>query len=252
MKHISLLALGLVVTLMMGCGHGPQVTTNKQWMGEGPLARLPSPEVLATLTSFHGRTIGAQRVYSLHFSSALRELNLSDNRLMVLPDDLVPASIQRLWLAENNLTNLPDNASAWSQLNYLNLDHNLLTKLPDLSKTALRWVRLNDNQLTQLPPLPDSVERLYAADNKLTEAPHKPAALKQLTLAGNPIAAIPEDLGAGLEWLDLSGTKVSKLPEDLSAWQTLKVLNLSRCPLSNDERRRILAAFDAFHTTVIL
>lgn len=239
-----------LLLLLVGCERS--APEPKVWMGEGADAELPSPAELASLDGFHGRSLGADRIFSLHFPASLQELNLSDNRLPALPGDLVPTGIRRLWLTKNSLTTLPAELSGWTQLEYLNLDNNLLKEVPDLSRTALRWLRLNSNRLTTLPALPESIERLYLADNQLTEAPRKPVALKHLVLAGNPITSVPDDLGAGLEWLDLSRTQVFQLPADLSAWRTLKVLNLSRCPLSDAERRRVRAAFDDFSTTVLL
>ncbi len=214
-------------------------------------AEAPIPPLTREVTALHLRGVGAARVYALRVPETVRELNLCANRLMALPEGLVPGGVTRLWLADNSLTGLPQSASAWAGLEYLNLDRNLLVALPDLSRTRLRWLRLNNNKLAALPPLPATVERLYLADNALAETPAKPATLRQLTLAGNPIAAVPDDLGAGLEWLDLSRTKVSRLPADLSAWRTLKVLNLARCPLPETEKDRIAAAFDPYRTVVI-
>ncbi len=209
------------------------------------------PPLTQDVRALHLRDVGAARVYALHFPAGLRELNLSSNALLALPDGLVPQGVARLWLADNRLTALPKTASAWTNLEYLNLDRNLLAALPDLSRTRLRWLRLNGNRLTALPTLPDTVERLYLADNRLAAVPRKPAALRHLTLAGNPIAAVPDDLGAGLEWLDLSRTRLTALPRDLSAWRTLKLLNLAGCPLPDAEKDRIEAAFDPDKTTIL-
>lgn len=214
-------------------------------------ADTPIPALTQEVTALHLRGVGAARVYALRIPASVRELNLSANNLMVLPEDLVPNGVKRLWLADNNLTALPGVVSGWGDLEYLNLDRNLLASLPDLSRTRLRWLRLNGNKLASLPSLPATLERLYLADNAFAEVPAKPAALRQLTLAGNPIASVPDDLGAGLEWLDLSRTKVTRLPDDLSAWRTLKVLNLARCPLTDAERGRIRAAFDPNRTVVL-
>lgn len=218
-------------------------------MVEGPEAEIPA--ITEEVTALHLRKVGAGRVYALHLPEGVRELSLIDNALMALPDDLVPRGVTRLWLADNRLTHLPRTAKDWAGLAYLNADRNLLSALPDLSGTRLRWLRLNGNRLTTLPKLPATVERLYLADNRLTAAPAKPAALRHLTLAGNPLEAVPPDLGAGLEWLDLSRTPLKALPPDLTPWRTLKVLNLSRCPLPEAEKDRVAAAFDPDETVVL-
>ena len=239
--------MGLKHTLLAALAAAPLAA--KDIYVQGPTNTIPP--LTQDIRALHLRNVGAERVYTLHPPASLRELNLSANALIALPDDLIPASVSRLWLADNRLTSLPKAAAGWTNLEYLNLDRNLLATLPDLSHTRLRWLRLNANRLAALPPLPNTLERLYLADNRLAAAPAKPAALRHLTLAGNPIATIPDDLGAGLEWLDLSRTKLTALPADLSPWRTLKVLNLARCPLPPAEKDRIAAAFDPDRTTVL-
>lgn len=222
----------------------------KTIMCEGEDAVIPP--ITQEIHALHLRHVGAARIYALHLPDSLTDLNLSDNQLILLPQDLIPKQIQRLWLADNRLLSLPENVSAWHHLTYLNLDRNLFSVLPDLSSTRLRWLRLNHNQLTALPPLPNSVERLYLAHNKLTAFPeNKPTALRHLTLADNPLTAVPDTLGCGLEALDLSGTHLQTLPKDLNGWRTLRVLNLARCPLSNAEKDRISAFFDPLSTLLI-
>lgn len=243
---LTLFGLGLTLAAV-GCDR-PEAT-GRTVMVEGPTNAIPP--LTQDITALHLREVGAESVYALHPPAALRELSLIGNRLMALPDDLVPQGIERLWLADNRLTHLPKAASGWTRLEYLNLDRNLFSELPDLSGTRLRWLRLNGNRLTALPALPDTVERLYLADNRLKAAPAKPAALRHLVLAGNPMASVPDDLGAGLEWLDLSRTDLTALPRDLAPWRTLKVLNLSRCPLPEAERERIAAAFAPYDTVVL-
>lgn len=239
--------MGLKHTLLAALAAAPLAA--KDIYVQGPTNAIPP--LTQDVRALHLRDVGAERVYTLHPPATLRELNLSANALIALPDDLVPSGIARLWLADNRLTTLPKAASAWTNLEYLNLDRNLLASLPDLSRTRLRWLRLNANRLNALPPLPNTLERLYLADNRLAAAPAKPTALRHLTLAGNPIATIPDDLGAGLEWLDLSRTKLTALPADLTPWRTLKVLNLAHCPLPPAEKDRIAAAFDPDRTTVL-
>lgn len=236
-------ALVTLAALMAWVGFGNTV------MAEGTEATIPA--ITREVTALHLRKVGAGRIYALHLPESVRELSLIDNALMALPEDLVPRGIARLWLADNRLTHLPRTARDWAGLEYLNADRNLLSALPDLSRTRLRWLRLTGNRLTTLPPLPATVERLYLADNRLTSVPAKPAALRHLTLAGNPIDTVPPDLGAGLEWLDLSSTQIKALPPDLTSWRTLKVLNLSHCPLPEAEKDRIAAAFDQ-HDCVVL
>jgi Leucine-rich repeat (LRR) protein len=224
-------------------------TFAKTVMVEGREAQIPP--ITQEVNALHLRNVGADVVYGLHLPKTLVDLNLSANELILLPDELVPVGIKRLWLADNRLLSLPRAASKWTQLTYLNLDRNLFVSLPDLSATSLRWLRVNDNQLKALPKLPETIERLYLADNQLTEFPKKPKALRHLTLANNPIEVITDDLGSGLEELDLSGTKVKALPAHLEPWRTLRVLNLAHCPLSEAEKDRLEAFFHPLKTLLI-
>ena len=207
------------------------------------------PALAPTLTALHLRGFGPTRLFAQPLPEGLAELNLSDNALPVLPERFLPAKLQRLWLADNRLTTLPGSLAKLEHLTYLNLDRNRLVELPPLEALPLRWLRLNGNCLTALPPLPATLERLYAAENQLTAVPALPAACRQVTLAGNPIAALPEGWGNGLEMLDLSRTPLEKLPQELAPWRSLRLLNLTRCPLSEAERDRIEAALP---TTTLL
>lgn len=241
LKGMLLMCAGICLAVSFASG--------KTIMIEGREAQIPP--ITQEVRALHLRAVGADQVYALHLPKDLVDLNLSANGLMLLPEDLIPAGIQRLWLAENQLLSMPRTITQWKKLTYLNLDRNLFKALPDLSGTSLRWLRVNGNHLIQVPKLPDSLERLYLADNQLTEFSTKPKALRQLTLANNPIELIPEDLGCGLEELDLSGTKVKALPANLEGWRTLRVLNLAHCPLSEAEKDRLEAFFDPLKTLLI-
>jgi len=80
--------------------------------------------------------------------------------------------LTRLWLNDNHLTALPDLARLVN-LEYLNLDRNRLTVLPDSlgALPSLRWLRLNNNRLTSLPHdlsgLSKSLEVLYLMNNPI-------------------------------------------------------------------------------------
>ncbi len=245
MRCGAVLGLGVLAALA-GCKKAEAPETV---MVEGTQAEIPA--LSPKLQALHLRGVGAVKVFKVRIPESVRDLNLSDNALPALPEQFVPAGVQRLWLADNRLVALPRSTAQWTRLRYLNLDRNLLAELPALDALPLRWLRLNGNRLSSLPALPETLERLYLADNRLTEAPRKPKALKHLVLAGNPLKAVPEDLGAGLTFLDLSRTGVTSLPQDLKGWQSLKVLNLSGCPLSEAERDRIEGAFDRHYTTVL-
>ena len=242
--------MGLKVLLILAVSLSTFVGLNARTvMCEGRTAEIPP--LTKDIHALHLRDVGADNLYALHFPATLEDLNLSANGLMLLPNEFIPSKIKRLWLADNRLVTLPQEASAWTQLIYLNVDRNLLDSLPNLEQTKLRWLRANGNQLSVLPNLPDTIERLYLADNRLTQFTTKPKALRQLTLANNPIQSVEASLGEGLEELDLSGTKITRLPECLDGWRTLRVLNVARCPLLEEEKDRLDAFFDPLKTLVI-
>ncbi len=237
--------------ILCGCKREkPQTKASGVLRLEGIQAEIPKP-LPPALEELHLRGVGASRVLDLHLPENLRALNLSGNALPALPEHYLPKGLRKLWLADNRLANLPRSFQALRALVYLNLDRNVLETLPKLDELPLRWLRLNGNRLSSLPPLPDTVERLYAANNRLTAVPRKSAALRHLTLARNPLDQVPDDLGAGLTFLDLSETSIRVLPQNLASWRTLKALVLSRCPLAETERKRIRQAFDPDNTTVL-
>ena len=237
-----------LLTVLCACALGASGTLMRQ----GRDAPRPTPAELQGLEALHLRAVGAEMVYTLHLPKTLRDINISANNLPFMPNGLLPAGLERLWMADNRLAALPTDIPALKQLTYLNLDRNLLKTLPDMRGTKLRWLRLNANRLTVFPLLPDSVERLYLAHNRLTAVPETlPKSLKRLNLSGNPLTSVPDRLGAGLEFLDLSDTRLTALPKDLTPWRTLKTLILSNCPLPEAERDRIDAALPPGVTAVI-
>lgn len=218
--------------------------------------KLRGPEVKPVvypkdLHTLHFTFAGVQKVFAQPLPEGLVNLNLSHNNLPLIPERFIPASVTRLWLADNTLTALPRSFCATQRnLIYLNLDRNRIEALPDLSALPIRWLRLNRNRLTGLPALPETLERLYLNNNRLQSLPDLPAGIKHLSLSGNPLREIPAGLGAGLEMLDLSYTHLTALPANLSSWHTLKELNLTGCPLPQAEKERIAAAFDPLSTVI--
>src|SRR6266508_1920391 len=84
----------------------------------------------------------------------LEQLDLSGNRLTVLPDDIGNLSrLTCLMLDDNQLAALPESLGALTSLRWLALDGNALTdlpaaisRLPQLEKLDLRWNKLTGSQ----------------------------------------------------------------------------------------------------------
>lgn len=260
MRRGAAVALGLLGGWLVGCSPAPKQAPTANLQGLSPDGQTlmwearpneTMPALPPGLRALHLRRVGATAIFALSLPASLESVDLSDNSLPALPDYFLPVGMQRLWLADNRLRALPRTMGEWRQLVYLNVDRNQLEALPSLEGLPLRWLRLNGNRLSALPVLPPTLERLYAADNRLSALPALPAGLRQATFAGNPVVEVPAGWGQGLEMLDLSRTQLQALPVDLSGWRSLKVLNLSRCPLPAAERRRIEAAFEGSETVLL-
>lgn len=252
LKHLTLLLCALLA--LIGCSDPqPQHPLPTRALHcDAQQDPLPSPYEVQNATGLYLRGYAQQHVLSLTPSPNTTHLCLIACDLTTLPDTFLPTTLQHLWLSSNLLQALPETLQRCTALTYLNLDRNKLKRLPPLHTLPLRWLRLNDNQLSSLPPLPDTIERLYLANNAFRQITFKkPAHLKEVDLSYNPLTHLPDDFGAGLQRLDVAYTTLQTLPNDLSRWQTLRVLNLAGCPLSEEEKDRIQAAFDVNETTII-
>jgi len=166
----------------------------------------------------------------LEWPASLVELYLSNNELTVLPDQAWPASLKVLALENNALTVLPD--QAWpASLEVVSLEGNELTVLPDQAwPAALKYLWLNNNALMVLPgqEWPASLVKLYLNDNALTVLPDQewPASLEVLILFNNALTVLPDQAWpASLVLLALYNNALTVLPDQ--EWPaSLETLNL--------------------------
>lgn len=212
---------------------------------------LPTQQQVAGVMGLYLRGYAEQHVLALSPAQGTTDVCVINCDLKAIPAGYLLPSVRHLWLSSNAITGVPEQIQGCSSLVYLNLDRNRLRSLPSLAGLPLRWLRVNENQLQVLPALPATLERLYAANNCLTRVERLPAGVKEVELSYNPLEALPDDFGVGLERLDVAYTTLKKFPEDLSGWRTLRVLNVAGCPLSEEEKDRLEAAFDLNETTII-
>lgn len=144
--------------------------------------------------------------------SALQELNLQNNQLIILPCLSELTNLRVLVLQNNQLVQLPESFEALTQLEELYLAHNQLATLPHSfsTLTSLKVLNLFNNQLSNVPE----------AISRFTQ-------LKTLLLNHNKLAKLPplSDLKE-LEMLFLGNNELTHLPDSLSSLERLQVLSL--------------------------
>ena len=98
----------------------------------------------------------------------LKELNLSNNGLSSLPSNVFSSliNLRKLYMAANNLSNLPQSIGFLLQLQELDLSHNKFTDFPQLllHLTHLTNINLTNNLITQLPKNMSQLTNLQIID----------------------------------------------------------------------------------------
>lgn len=124
---------------------------------------------------------------------ALEYLNLSQNRFTAFPKEIWNIQIHRLSMANNEITEIPPEIASNGGLEELDLSSNLITTIPDLSKTQLKQLRLSGNRIKAFPAskdaFPATLRELDLRQNHITEVPDwvYDLNLQNLSLYGNPM-----------------------------------------------------------------
>lgn len=192
---------------------------------------------------------------------ALLSLDLSNNQIKSFPiiNPKKPLLLTHLYLAGNQLVNIPFSISVFLNLSTLDLGNNQLTSLPptigllsELSKLDLR-----ENLLTDLPVEISQLSQLssiHLEGNPFKEFPPVLTEIKSLKIISlsakdksetgifdfdedNPksgeIEQIPENIAdlVNLEELNLEGQNIISLPPGLQNLHNLTILRLDRNPI---------------------
>uniref|UniRef100_A0A4W3GNZ6 LRRCT domain-containing protein n=1 Tax=Callorhinchus milii TaxID=7868 RepID=A0A4W3GNZ6_CALMI len=173
----------------------------------------------------------------------LERLDLSHNKLSVIPRLSSLARLEGLQLASNAISALSDQAfGGLGNLKDLNLQDN---QIEDISGHAfdplvqLKFLSLSSNRIQVLPPgSMDSLTGLETLDlshNRISliseDLVKKSLELVDLSLSGNRIQGLPNGVFDGLDtlrFLSLSSNQISLLPELLLKHLDLAGLDLSR------------------------
>lgn len=181
----------------------------------------------------------------LHQCLELRELSVSDNSLVYLPESFCSLTmLKSLSLSANNLIFLPETFGRLTKLADLYLDRNNLQTLPETFGNLMKLTILSipKNHLRKLPASFGNLKNLVGvnlSDNYLFILPDSMGNLKlsRLNLENNKLLTLPASFAnlTSLSTLPLAGNNIVTLPEPLKAILT-KTQNIHLLVLLAPER----------------
>jgi len=181
---------------------------------------------------------------SIVFDLAIKQLDLSKNRISYLPDQLGDLlNLKVLNLSRNQLDekSFPQSMQRLQMLEEVNLSSNNLTEIPSfiLDLPRIKVLHIAENKITSLPEKigqMTSLERLYVGKNGLVNIPRQISQisnLKVLSLANNSLQSVPAEMAnlTSLICLQLHQNKINFLPPGIAELQSLEELSLRGNPL---------------------
>lgn len=172
------------------------------------------------------------------------ELDLSTNRIIRLPDELLQLKHLKTLTCKNNLLNsdsLPKEFGTCPTLQTLNLSGNLFLNFPvQLTEiSTLRVLHMGANRIQEVPPEIERLarlEHLYLGGNQLVTLPSAVGNLQRLlslVLCDNSLTSLPAELVQlkQLRSLSLHNNHLTTLPPEIIALTELVELSLRGNPL---------------------
>ncbi|XP_063547782.1 leucine-rich repeat-containing protein 57-like [Cydia strobilella] len=186
-------------------------------------------------------------------------LQISDHKLKDIPVEVLDLSdiLRNLDLSKNKLVHLPDDISKLKNLKQLNIESNRLETLPN-SIANLKKIELFNASNNVLLELPSSfsnlsnLKQIYLNNNNFKQFPIQLLGLKNLDvveLSHNKITGIPSGMSQlYAAELNLSQNEISFISEDLHQAPRLKILRLEENCLSLEAIRPSLLRDSKIHT----
>ena len=172
------------------------------------------------------------RSLSLSLSIDIKEINICNKNLSILPDLSIYTCLRKLECSGNKITQLNNLPYSLEELNCSNNQITQLNNLPsslqkldcpcnqlkqlDNFPPSLQMLYCNDNQITQLSNLPSSLLKLYCPYNQLSQLDNLPPSLKILHCNYNQITQL-DNLPLSLRFLGCSGNKLEN--NNLEYWK---------------------------------
>lgn len=178
-----------------------------------------------------------KEVKGLFQSKQIKELNLSGNKLINIPEQIGSLqTLERLYMSHCELINLPNTIGDLINLQELNLGANNLTILPNsIGKLkSLKELNLSYNELSVVPESfreLKSIEIISFHSNPLIELPYwfgELTTLKRLDFVFTQLKSLPDSIGllSSLKFLNLTWTRINSLPNSIGNLKSLEYLDI--------------------------
>jgi Leucine-rich repeat (LRR) protein len=141
-----------------------------------------------------------------------------------------------LIIPSSNISNIKDSLNKDCPVTEINLEHNELTKFPDVFSglQKLQHLYLLDNRISGAIDLKNfkTLNQIDVGKNEIVDMVNIPDGIETLFLYENPITKIPEEVPnlTDLNELDLNSTKITEIPPNLFKLNKLSIFHISNNP----------------------